>query len=147
MNVSQDASTRLMLVGELPSTMTLAAEMIQGSDGNISVGTADCKALDHWCQSLCKMAVVDVTVNMADLVSRLRGENNPAPEPHAAIDQLVGQSVDQVERALILRTLEQCGGNRTAAASMLGISVRTMRNKLRTFLAEETTPPTAVFRT
>ncbi len=47
---------------------------------------------------------------------------------------LVGRTVDDVERDLILHTLEHCGGNRTTASTILGISVRTMRNKLRTFI-------------
>ena len=50
------------------------------------------------------------------------------------IAALVGRTVDDVERALILRTLEGCHGNRTSASGILGISVRTMRNKLKTFV-------------
>ncbi|MBZ6379213.1 hypothetical protein B5C34_08910 [Pacificimonas flava] len=49
------------------------------------------------------------------------------------ISSLVGHTVDEVERALILETLEHCQGNRTSASNILGISVRTMRNKLRSF--------------
>jgi len=52
------------------------------------------------------------------------------------IDGLVGQSMAAVERELILRTLDKCRGNRTSASAILGISVRTMRNKLREFEAE-----------
>lgn len=51
------------------------------------------------------------------------------------IDALVGQRVSAVERALILKTLDTCRGNRTTASAILGISVRTMRNKLREFEA------------
>jgi DNA-binding NtrC family response regulator len=56
----------------------------------------------------------------------------PAPAP-AFADSLVGRSVEAVERDLILQTLAHCRGNRTTASSILGISVRTMRNKLKTF--------------
>jgi DNA-binding protein Fis len=38
--------------------------------------------------------------------------------------------VGDAERALIARALQVCGGNRTRAAAMLGINVRTLRNKL-----------------
>lgn len=55
-------------------------------------------------------------------------------KPRARIEPLVGQTVDDVERELILRTLERCNGNRTNASTILGISVRTMRNKLRSFI-------------
>jgi DNA-binding NtrC family response regulator len=50
------------------------------------------------------------------------------------IASLVGRTVEEVERELILQTLERCHGNRTSASHILGISVRTMRNKLRTFI-------------
>ena len=43
---------------------------------------------------------------------------------------LVGRTVAEVERGLILETLGHCLGNRTHAARILGISVRTLRNKL-----------------
>lgn len=59
-----------------------------------------------------------------------RDESDPR-----GIDALVGQSVSAVERALILKTLDSCRGNRTSASAILGISVRTMRNKLREFEA------------
>lgn len=52
----------------------------------------------------------------------------------AEVDSLVGRTVEEVERELILHTLERCNGNRTSASSILGISVRTMRNKLRSFI-------------
>jgi len=61
----------------------------------------------------------------------------PAPAAtggEAAVGLLVGRTVEEVERALILRTLERCRGNRTSASGILGISVRTMRNKLKAFV-------------
>lgn len=42
-------------------------------------------------------------------------------------------SMDDVERSHLEHTLELVGGNRTRAAEMLGISVRTMRNKIRQY--------------
>jgi len=49
---------------------------------------------------------------------------------------LVGRTVADVERDLILQTLRHYGGNRTQAADVLGISVRTLRNKIRQYLEE-----------
>lgn len=40
-------------------------------------------------------------------------------------------TVEEMERQLILQTLSEAGGNRTHAARKLGISIRTLRNKLR----------------
>ena len=48
---------------------------------------------------------------------------------------LVGRTVAQVECDLILDTLDHCLGNRTHAARILGISIRTLRNKLNEYVA------------
>ncbi|MFM8755387.1 MAG: sigma-54 interaction domain-containing protein [Phenylobacterium sp.] len=45
----------------------------------------------------------------------------------------VGQTVAAMEQQLILETLEHCLGNRTHAANILGISIRTLRNKLKEY--------------
>ena len=47
--------------------------------------------------------------------------------------QFVGQTVAEVERHLILDTLDFCSGNRTHAARILGIAIRTLRNKLNEY--------------
>ncbi len=54
--------------------------------------------------------------------------NNPG-----AVDSLVGRSLADVERDMILNTLDHCLGNRTHAANILGISIRTLRNKLNQY--------------
>ena len=49
---------------------------------------------------------------------------------------LVGRTVADVERDLILETLRHCLGNRTHAANILGISIRTLRNKLNEYASD-----------
>lgn len=49
---------------------------------------------------------------------------------------MIGRTVQDVERELILSTLNYCKGNRTHAANILGISIRTLRNKLNTYKEE-----------
>ena len=56
---------------------------------------------------------------------------------------LVGRTVADVERELILETLKHCLGNRTRAASVLGISIRTLRNKLNEYAAAGVAVPPA----
>jgi two-component system response regulator FlrC len=51
----------------------------------------------------------------------------------AAARALVGRTVSDVEQDLILETLTHCLGNRTHAAHILGISIRTLRNKLKLY--------------
>lgn len=57
-------------------------------------------------------------------------------QDQAVVDQLVGLPVAEVERDLILATLRETGGNRTHAATLLGIAVRTLRNKINLYAAE-----------
>jgi hypothetical protein len=45
----------------------------------------------------------------------------------------VGLTVAEVEQHLIIDTLNHCFGNRTHAATILGISIRTLRNKLKEY--------------
>ena len=52
-----------------------------------------------------------------------------APIPPGAV-VLTSLNIDEAERALILRALEVTKNNRTRTAQLLGISVRTLRNKL-----------------
>ncbi|OLF78210.1 AAA family ATPase [Maricaulis sp. W15] len=46
---------------------------------------------------------------------------------------MIGRTVAEVEQDLILNTLDHCFGNRTHAANILGISIRTLRNKLKLY--------------
>ena len=43
---------------------------------------------------------------------------------------MIGRSMQEVEKELILGTLDYCEGNRTQAANMLGISIKALRDKL-----------------
>jgi DNA-binding NtrC family response regulator len=54
---------------------------------------------------------------------------------------LVGRTVADVERDLILETLKHCLGNRTHAANILGISIRTLRNKLNEYAGDGVSIP------
>jgi two-component system response regulator FlrC len=59
----------------------------------------------------------------------------------AVTRSFVGQTVAAMEKTLILDTLTHCLGNRTHAANILGISIRTLRNKLNEYADEGTTIP------
>jgi DNA-binding NtrC family response regulator len=53
------------------------------------------------------------------------------PEPISSTVTIApGMTVDEAEQRLILATLEAAGGNKTRAAEMLGISLKTLHNKL-----------------
>ncbi|KPQ09480.1 MAG: two component signal transduction system Sigma54-dependent response regulator [Saliniramus fredricksonii] len=59
----------------------------------------------------------------------------------AVTRSLVGRTVAEVEQDLILDTLDHCVGNRTHAAKILGISIRTLRNKLNEYSSAGVTVP------
>ena len=54
---------------------------------------------------------------------------------------LVGRTVADVERDLIIDTLKHTLGNRTHAAKILGISIRTLRNKLNLYVDQGVSVP------
>ena len=56
--------------------------------------------------------------------------------PHDIVPMLIGSTVEAIERELVLQTLARCDGNRTHAARVLGLSVRTMRNKLKQYATD-----------
>jgi DNA-binding NtrC family response regulator len=57
----------------------------------------------------------------------------PAAETAADVRLPVGTTVDEAERRLILRTLAHTGNNKTRAAEILGISLKTLHNKLNRY--------------
>jgi two-component system response regulator FlrC len=57
-------------------------------------------------------------------------EDRDAAPPRLSLGGLAGLTVREMERQLIVETLKRTRNNRTQAARMLGISIRTLRNKL-----------------
>jgi DNA-binding NtrC family response regulator len=63
------------------------------------------------------------------------------PQVGGGIASLVGRRMEEVERDLIIETLGHTLGNRTHAATILGISIRALRNKLRDYAAHGVAVP------
>ena len=59
-----------------------------------------------------------------------------AEDPDAVKFQ-IGTTVEEAEKGLILRTLEHTRNNKTRAADILGISLKTLHNKLKEYGAKE----------
>jgi two-component system, response regulator FlrC len=68
-----------------------------------------------------------------DMIGHRDSVTRAAQTAEAVTRSLVGQTVAEVEQTLILDTLDHCLGNRTHAARILGISIRTLRNKLNEY--------------
>ena len=63
---------------------------------------------------------------------------NPSPPSRHSLGLAAGMRVDEAERQLIELTLEHTSQNKTRAAEMLGISAKTLHNKLNRYRAEQT---------
>ena len=60
--------------------------------------------------------------------------STPLPAaPASGLTIAPGMTVDEAEQKLIIATLDSAGGNKTRAAEMLGISLKTLHNKLNRF--------------
>jgi two-component system response regulator FlrC len=77
--------------------------------------------------ALCRNPVV----TPSDLVLEFENASDLAPELKA------GMSIKDLEKQIIRITLQETEGNRTRAAEMLGVSLRTLRNKLREYREAE----------
>lgn len=78
-----------------------------------------------------------------DLITRssLPGEfgklSSKSPSDLSGIRFPVGTTVDAMERELILQTLQATGNNKTRAAELLGVSLKTLHNKLKEYGSEK----------
>lgn len=85
----------------------------------------------------------------AENVSKDNADTGQKPAPATpvknpgAVESLIGRTMADVERDMILNTLDHCLGNRTHAANILGISIRTLRNKLNQYKDEGAEIPEA----
>jgi DNA-binding NtrC family response regulator len=92
----------------------------------------------------------EIDTDAIQLTDMLDGAAKAAPSAVAAAvsqagtENLVGRTVAEVERDLILQTLSHCLGNRTHAATILGISIRTLRNKLKQYTEQGVPVPMPV---
>jgi DNA-binding NtrC family response regulator len=75
---------------------------------------------------------------LSAVVSAVLAPEIPVPSlaPNEIVPLLIGSTVGEIERELVLQTLARCDGNRTRASRVLGVSVRTLRNKIRQYSAE-----------
>jgi two-component system response regulator HydG len=82
------------------------------------------------------MVVVDYdgVLDLDDLPPELGGTTETvAVTQDGSLSSLVGRPLEEVEKLFIAETLQQAGGNREAAAEMLGIGERTLYRKIKEF--------------
>ena len=77
--------------------------------------------------------LADETIDVDSLpeaVMQTRAAPQRADEPPAACCASIGTSLGDIERRAILATLRYCAGNKNRAAEVLGISLKTLYNRL-----------------
>jgi two-component system response regulator AtoC len=86
--------------------------------------------------------MADATLDMSGSAPQ-RVAGAPAP---ATVTVAVGSSLEDADRKLILATLEQCGGVKKVAAQLLGVSLKTLYNRLEEYRAQGILPrpPSAI---
>jgi DNA-binding NtrC family response regulator len=96
------------------------------------------RELRNLVESLVVLAPGD-EIRVDDLPEEYRKAPAPEPEPTeqvaggAAPARAGGQTMEEIERGAILNALERTGGNRTQAAGILGIGLRTLQRKLKEY--------------
>lgn len=78
---------------------------------------------------VCEEGVIEPRHFFLDGAVKPRSESREVP---------VGSTLREMEKQLIFKTLEEVDGNRTHAAKVLGISIRTLRNKLNEYRGDGT---------
>jgi two-component system, response regulator FlrC len=96
-----------------------SGNQIEPQDLASSIGTSNAQASAPIAPSLAGFG--NDAVQQASIAANAMGRN------------LVGRTIENVEQEMILETLKHCFGNRTHAAVILGISIRTLRNKLKQY--------------
>lgn len=88
-------------------------------------------------ENFVERAVVMSRNDLVSLSNVLIPDEEEEEQGAGALPFRIGMKVREAERVLILGTLDETNWNRTRAAEILGISIRTLRNKLHEYRAED----------
>lgn len=92
------------------------------------------RELQNVIERSCLISVSD-NLTASDIQIQTESVNLPAETGHSLVT--TGMTIQEAEKRLILKTLEYTGENRTQAAKILGISIRTLRNKINEYKTQE----------
>ena len=145
--LSQQCVTLPPLVERKQDLGTLARRFLQEAPAHgltrvrsISPEAISALQVYHWPGNVAELRQVIDRAVLQDAAETVMPEHlslEPAgADKQRALQQAVGMTVADMERELILRTLENCKGNRTAASKLLGLTTRTLSNKIRIYRAQ-----------
>jgi len=138
---------RLLIIGTLEGQIGAASQIAIRRGARVEqVDTTDAGLRALRRGQGADLAMIDVMLDIGKFIKSLElerislpvvaggGRTQPAGDGEdGTTAALVGRTVADVERELIIDTLQHCLGNRTHAANILGISIRTLRNKLKRY--------------
>ena len=90
------------------------------------------RELENLMERACLLGRGEV-IRLEDLHLNLAAESARTPDLSVTLNLDAQITLEEMERRLIMRTLDRTGGNRTRTADLLGVSVRTIRNKLHQY--------------
>jgi two-component system response regulator FlrC len=102
----------------------------------LSAGAKDALLKYHWPGNVREMENVIERAMILNEGETISSEHVVAENPASAVSGGVpptGTTIHDMEKSLIFSTLRKVEGNRTRAATLLGISIRTLRNKLNEY--------------
>ena len=80
--------------------------------------------------------LADEELDLSNSIDYMKLSAAAVPSPAGCIPVQLGSRLADAERSLIFATLEHCGGNKTRTAGMLGVSLKTLYNRLNEYQAE-----------
>jgi DNA-binding NtrC family response regulator len=114
-------------VRELANCVRRAVALATGAEIGV-------ESLEGFVASNPRRAAADETSSFANRAGAGAQTGHPTPGKGAKDDHLrAGVSLENMERKLLEMTLEATGGNRSRTAELMGVSLRTVRNKIRSY--------------
>jgi two-component system, NtrC family, response regulator HydG len=118
----------------------------EGTQKHFNRATLEALRAYHWPGNVRELSnavhtafiLADVEIGPACLPASMRADG-PRPDAHGTggpvLEVRIGTSIDEAERRLILATLAACDGHKERAAHVLGISLKTLYNRLNQYKA------------
>ena len=108
----------------------------------IAADAVDCLAAYAWpgnvreLKNICERLAImtrNQTIQVSDLPASIRQQDEAAPSFFSEAPAISPLNIEEIEKATIHRAMAQTQGNRTQAAELLGISLRTLQRKLKEY--------------
>ena len=94
------------------------------------------RELENAIQRAVILSVEDEIKDFSEFIDRKNYREKSIQSSNEETENYTGKSLADIEKSVIQKTLKSCLGNKTHTANILGISIRTLRNKLQQYEME-----------